>query len=229
MLLGITSSARADAVLSVVPTGPVIAGQTFTVAINITGPTVVVGGNTYTSGVTDLASFQFDLGFNCMLSAPTTSSCTPGASILQALSVTEGSFLPNGGSNPTFFEPGSINNTAGEISLIGDVGLSGVSGSGTIVDVTFEALETGMTDIAILANSDLQLYNSNFSPIVVDNSVTSSPGTQTFPTNQALSAAVVVTPEPPSVQLLLLGGIGGVSLLAFARYLRRETHPAMEI
>ena len=204
----------ADAVLSVVPPSGVIAGQTFTVGIFVTGPTVIHNGSVTTSNVTDLDAFQFDLAFNCVVPTASPTGCQPGASLLQALSVSEGSFLPHGGSNATFFEPGTINNATGEISGIGDVGASGVTGSGDLVDVTFKALSTGTTDIAILGNSDLQFFDSNGNPIVVDDSVTTSPGAETFPTNESLSAAVVVTPEPPSVELMLLGGIVMLALLA---------------
>jgi hypothetical protein len=220
LMLGPSYNALADAVLTVVPSGPVVAGQTFTVAIDVTGPTVSHSGTTITSPVTDLAAFQFDLAFNCIVPTASPTGCTPGAALLDALSVTEGPFLPNGGSNITFFEPGTINNAAGEISLIGDVGFSGVTGSGTLVDVTFRALGTGTTDIAILANSDLQLFDSNGNPIVVDNSVTTSPTLQTFPTNEFLSAAVTATPEPASWQLMALGGMAMLSA-AFVSGMRR--------
>lgn len=214
-LLGPSSNALADAVLSIVPpTGSIVAGQTFTVGVYVTGPTVSHSGTTYPSPVTDLASFQFDIAFNCIVPTGNATSCAPGASLLNAVSVTEGSFLPDGGSNITFFEPGTIDNTNGEISTIGDVGISGVTGSGTLVDLTFLALGTGTTDISILANSDLQLYDSNFDPIVVADSVTTSPTTQTFPTNQFLTTQIVVTPEPPSIQLLILGAVA--ALFAFA-------------
>lgn len=207
LMLGPSPDALADAVLTVVPSGPIVAGQTFTVAIDVTGPTVSHSGTTITSPVTDLAAFQFDLAFNCIVPTASPTGCAPGAALLDALSVMEGPFLPNGGSNTTLFEPGTINNAAGEISSIGDVGFSGVTGSGTLVDVTFEALGTGTTDIAILANSDLLLADSNGDSIVVDNSVTTSPTLQTFPTNEFLSSAVTITPEPSSWQLMALGGM----------------------
>jgi hypothetical protein len=214
LLLLSHSTAFADAVLTVVPlSGSLVAGQTFTVGIFVTGPTIIHNGTTTTSNVTDLDAFQFDLAFNCVVATANPTGCQPGASILNAISVSEGSFLPNGGSNITFFEPGTINNAAGEISLIGDVGASGVTGSGDLVNVTFRALTTGTTDIAILANSDLQFFDSNFNPIVVDNSVTTSPNLQTFPTNEFLSTPITITPEPSSGLLLLSGGIAGLAAL----------------
>lgn len=202
-------NALADAVLTVAPpAGPVLIGQVFTVAIEVTGPTVIHGGHQMPSGVSDLAAFQFDVAFNCTVAAANPTGCQPGASVLQAVSISEGSFLPNGGANSTFFEPGSIDNPVGEVALIGDVGAAGVNGSGDLVDLTFRALTPGTTDIAILANSDLQLYDSQSNPIVVDDSVTSSTGKQTFPTNQFLSAPVTATtPEPSSGLLLALGVI----------------------
>ncbi|WP_260705921.1 cohesin domain-containing protein [Edaphobacter flagellatus] len=202
-------TAFADAVLSVIylPNSLTV-GQQFTVSIDVTGPTVSHSGQTFPSDVADLDAFQFDLAFNCAVAGGNSTSCAPGSNILSALSVTEGSFLPNGGLNPTFFEPGAIDNSTGLISLIGDVGASGVTGSGTLVNITFQALQAGTTSIAILANNDLQFYDSNGNPIVIDDSVTTSPSKDTFPTNQSLSTTVTVAPvpEPPSGQLLLLGG-----------------------
>src|SRR5437870_1479224 len=76
------------------------------------------------ANVTDLFAFQFDLGFS------------PG--VLSALSITEGAFLPGGGT--TFFIPGTIDNVGGAItatadSLIGTI--SGVNGNGTLAAVQF--------------------------------------------------------------------------------------------
>jgi adhesin HecA-like repeat protein len=162
------TTAHADAVLSVVPySSSFTAGQQFTVGIYVNGPTISHNGQTITSNVTDLSAFQFDIAFNCLVAGGNSTSCAPGAGILNAISVTEGPFLPNGGANSTFFEAGTIDNTAGTISSIGDVGLTGVTGSGYLVNITFQALQAGTTSITILANSDLQLYDSNFTPIVV--------------------------------------------------------------
>ena len=221
LLLAGSSAAFADAVLSVVPTpSSVFVGQTFTVGIYVTGPTVIHNGTTFTSPVTDLDAFQFDVAFNCAVSGANATSCSPGASILNALSVTEGPFLTDGGSNFTFFEPGTINNSTGLISSIGDVGGYGVTGSGNLVNITFQALTAGTTSIAILANSDLQFFDSNGNPIVVANTVTTSPTKETFPTNQTLSANVtVVTPEPPSLELLLIGAISLAALMVSRRTL----------
>ena len=208
MLLG-HSPAFAGAVLTVtLPTGSIVAGSIFTVGISVAGPTITHNGQTITSNVSDLAAFQFDLAFNCSIPPANPTSCQPGANVLQALSVSEGSFLPHSGSNPTFFQPGFIDNTAGQITFIGDVGIQGITGIGDLVDVTFRALTSGATSIAILSNNDLQFFDSLSNPIVVENAVTTSPDAQTFPTNQSLSATVAVaTPEPAPALLLSCGAL----------------------
>ena len=150
------------------------------------------------ANVTDLDAFQFDLAFNCSIPTANPTSCQPGTSVLKAISVSEGSFLPQGGTNITFFEPGTIDNNAGLISMIGDVGASGVTGSGDLVDVTFQALTTGTTSIAILGNGDLQFFDSNFYPIVIDDSVDHIyPGRRHFPRiNLCLLRSLSSHPNP---------------------------------
>ena len=78
----------------------------------------------------DLAGWQLDIGFNL--------------EVLEAVSVTEGDFLPKAGGN-TFFQEGEIDNASGEITGIGGVLISrsGISGTGTLLSVTFEAKVAG--------------------------------------------------------------------------------------
>ena len=102
---------------------PIHAGDTFTFDISA-------------KSVFDMAGWQFDIVFD-----PTA---------LEAISVTEGDFLkPDGGS--TFFQPGSIDNTAGKITGLRAASLStqGVTGTGTILQVTFLAKSSGETELAL--------------------------------------------------------------------------------
>src|ERR1700732_272328 len=81
--------ALADAVISIQPSATnESVGNNFTLNVDI-------------SGVTDLAAFQFDIGFN--------------PAVLSANGITEGSLLPSGRS--TFFIPGTIDNGAGTIAF----------------------------------------------------------------------------------------------------------------
>ena len=84
-------------------------GQGFSINVNI-------------SSVSDLYGWEFKLGWN--------------STLLDAVNVTEGNFLKNGGE--TFFAP-KINNTAGYVlvdcTLLSNV--SGVSGNGTLAVVNF--------------------------------------------------------------------------------------------
>jgi hypothetical protein len=107
-------------------------GQNFVVNINI-------------SGVADLYGWEFSLGWN--------------GTILEAVTVSEGSFLKSGGS--TFFT-NKINNTLGymivDCTLLGNV--PGVSGSGTLATIKFyvETLGECPLDLydTILVNSTEQ-------------------------------------------------------------------------
>ena len=153
----------------------VAAGQTFSIDLKI-------------SGATDLIGYNLDLGFD--------------PSILAADSVTEGTFLPGAGA--TLFLPGTIDNTAGTISFLGDVlfSPSGAVGSGSLATVQFTALASGSSPINIFNVTALDSFGQAIA-------VTTTPGVVT------VGAAV---PEPGSVFLLL--SIAGT--LAFARrYARR--------
>lgn len=99
------------------------------------------------SGATDLYAFQFDLSFD--------------PEILQLQSVTEGPFLPSGGS--TFFVPGTIDNVAGTATFNADTligSIPGVVGDGTITFLNFTAVGNG-TSALNLANVILLDSNLN--------------------------------------------------------------------
>jgi Cohesin domain len=100
-------------------------GDTFEISISITG-------------AVDLKSWKFDLLF------------TP--SIISAISVTEGSFLSESGTATTLFNPGSIDNASGRITLIGDSFLGrppAPSGNGVLAEIEFRALAQGTSPLTL--------------------------------------------------------------------------------
>jgi hypothetical protein len=146
LILGLVLSwsllpAAAEPILSLVPSSQVVpSGQSLTLDVAITN-------------VTDLFSFQFDLAFD--------------PALLSAVSIVEGPFLPTGGS--TFFIPGTINNTTGTITgtiiatadtLTGAI--PGVSGSGIIATVSFQALARGTSPLTL---SNVILLDSSLAEI----------------------------------------------------------------
>ena len=83
--------------------------------------------------VFDMAGWQFDIAFD--------------PAILEAINVTEGDFLKKDGVT-TFFQGGTINNASGKITGLNAARLSttrGVSGTGTLLQVMFEAKSAGET------------------------------------------------------------------------------------
>jgi hypothetical protein len=124
--------------------------------LTIQGPTTVSQGSSLAvdvniASVTDLYGFQFDLGFN--------------PSVLMATMVSEGAFLPSGGS--TFFIPGTIDNTNGIVAATADTltgAMSGVTGSGTLAVFDFTAIANGSTGLTlsnvILVDSKGNLINT---------------------------------------------------------------------
>ena len=137
------------------------------------------------SGATDLYGYQLDLGFD-----PT---------IVTALGVTEGPFLGTGGS--TLFIPGVIDNTGGTISANAnslETAVAGVSGNGTLLNVSFTSNGAGSTNIQVF---NLIALNSFGQGLVF--------------TTSSSSITVSGVPEPAPTMLLILGGdssIGGVCL-----------------
>ena len=84
----------------------------------------------------DLAGWQFDITFD--------------PAILEALNVIEGDFLKMGGAT-TFFQAGTINNRSGRITKINATRLvpGGVSGTDTLLQVTFKAKSAGETALTL--------------------------------------------------------------------------------
>ena len=103
--------------------------------------TLIHVGDTFTldirvENVFDMAGWQFDVAFD------------PAA--LEAIDVSEGDFLQTGGVS-TFFQSGSIDNAAGKIGGLSAARLStqGVTGTGTVLQVTFKAKSPGETELAL--------------------------------------------------------------------------------
>ena len=157
----------AQAVISAGSANPGSVDQIFTVPVDI-------------ANVSDLYAFQFDLSFD--------------ASILQLLSISEGSFLPSAGS--TIFIPGTIDNIGGTATnnadtLVGDI--PGATGSGDLVYFTFQAMNTGTSSLSL---SNGFLFDSNFNDIPF----TTADG------------SVIVGPEPPGLSWIGCFAIAGMLL-----------------
>ena len=101
---------------------PIHIGDTFTLDIRA-------------ENVFDMAGWQFDVAFD------------PAA--LEAIDVSEGNFLKMGGT--TLFQGGTINNAAGKIEGISAIRLStrGVTGTGTLLQVTLKAKSDGETRLTL--------------------------------------------------------------------------------
>ena len=83
----------------------------------------------------DMAAWQFDIAFD--------------PAILEAINVTEGDLLKRAGT--TLFKSGIIDNAVGKITGLSAIRLStrGVSGTGTLLQVTFKAKSGGETRLAL--------------------------------------------------------------------------------
>ncbi len=98
-------------------------------------------GDTFTldiraENVYDLSGWQFDITFD--------------PDVLEAVEVNEGDFLKEGGGT-TFFQKGTIDNATGKITKLSSARLNedGVTGTGTLLSVTFTAKAGGETRLAL--------------------------------------------------------------------------------
>ena len=100
----------------------------------IVGDTITLNLNT--ENISDLAGWQADITFD--------------PNVLEAIKVTEGDFLKPEGED-TFFQGGTIDNTEGKITDMysARISESGVSGTGTLLSVTFMAKAGGETDVTL--------------------------------------------------------------------------------
>jgi len=166
------------------------------VTLNVSSVASVPQGSNFTvdvdiSGVTDLYDFQFDLSFD--------------ATILQVTNISEGAFLP--GSGATFFLPGFIDNSSGNITFNADTletAISGANGSGTLIEFSFAASSVGTSflnlDNIILQNSQGDLISSS----TTNGSV-------------SVTSVTVPTPEPGTFAFLVVGFLAIVAFGVFRR------------
>jgi len=165
------STGLADSISIVGPASSPTVGDTFAVDVDVIG-------------ITDLYAFQFDITFNPVL--------------LSAVSVTEGAFLPSGGT--TFFVPGTIDNVGGTVAATADTligSIPGVSGDGTLAMFDFTALAPG--------TSALSFANE----ILLDSSLNDSTADTTFQNGSVtVSSASTSVPEPSSFVLLFIAVLG---------------------
>ena len=116
---------------------PIIdAGDTFTLEIR-------------TEDIYNLAGWQFDIAYD--------------PAVLEAVEVNEGDFLKTG-DGATFFQRGAIDNRSGKIKGLSSARLSedGVSGTGTLLSVTFTAKTAGQTQLRL---DNFQLASITGKPI----------------------------------------------------------------
>ncbi|MBB3224152.1 cohesin domain-containing protein [Pseudoduganella umbonata] len=168
-LLSVASVQACAATLTpVAAANPVTVGQTFELDVQLTD-------------VTDLFSYQFSLQFD-----PT---------VLQVIAADQGDFL-----GATFGNGGLPDNTAGTVSyafgsLVGAV--PGVSGSGSLGTILFQAIGTGNANISFF---DTLLLDSGQFDITT--------------TLQGGTIQVLAVPEPSTYLML---GVGLVGLAALRR------------
>lgn len=166
-----------------------LAPATAATTLSITGPSSVALGSSFTLQVTaadvaDLYAYQFDITFD--------------PAVFQVGGVSEGAFLPTGGS--TDFLAGTVDNSAGSVSftlgtLIG-LGVPGVNGSGVLASFSVTSIGSA-PGVGTFGLANVTLLDSSGADI--------SAG--------AMALNVSAVPEPATWGLLLAGGalVAGVA------------------
>ena len=102
---------------------------------------IIDAGDTFTleiraEDIYNLAGWQFDIAYDAV--------------VLEAVKVNEGDFLKTG-DGATFFQRGTIENRSGKIKGLSSarLGEDGVSGTGTLLSVTFTAKTAGQTQLRL--------------------------------------------------------------------------------
>ena len=171
------------------------AGSAATILIAPASSTTSLGGAVnvavQVTDVTGLYAYQFDLSFD--------------PAVLSATAVSEGGFLPGGGS--TFFFPGAIDNVSGTLtltagSLQGPV--LGVSGSWTLATFLFTGAGFGASPVTLSNVVLLDSLGGDIAPTTIRN------------------GSVTVVPEPMSVMLVGCGLLGGLIARAYRGSLHRS-------
>jgi hypothetical protein len=119
--------------------------------------------------------------------------------VVSAVFTSEGSFLTEGGS--TFFIPGAIDHVGGTVTATADTLLTavpGVSGSGTLATLTFDAIGVGTSPVTIQNVRLLDSTSKSIRDVTTGGSVTVSTTTK----------APEIDPESAMSGIsLLLGGL----------------------
>ena len=200
--------------LSVAAIDPVNVGEAFTLEFTVTD-------------VTDLAGWQLGVTFN--------------PAVLQAVSVNEGDFLKKGGGD-TFFQSGNIDNTTGKITGVTAtfIGTVGISGTGRLLSLTFEAKTSGMGRLAlhnvqfITSSAEVIPYEITINPVIVGDGllawdVNSDGEVNLVDLIQVSQNFGPVDPAVPRVDVNADGTVNISDLIIVAQHLGESTNPAAPV